>query len=334
MKRPDNFLTNTDTPTGRSLGAATNNPGDNTGSGMDEEIYNDPAYAALAVIDSYKEDGISNTDETLDAADLRDAIEEITEKAVDSVDEWDSTTIFGIGDLCMYKGYQFVSFTATNQNNTPIGNPDLWMKCWKSDKLMDAFWEGEPLRGGQSKIADRAHANYQQNILVGKYRLGESGDDYYNFYRVALDGTTLTGDATLEAIFDPGGSNEYWNIDAIAPDSGGTRTFIDVGGDSVRFQESSGDFATVGGKVDDQFQGHLAKWGSGDNNGSFNNLNYNVGTAGGTYPNINNFTAANTGAHAQSLGTDGTNGTPRTGTRTYGPTFVTGAGYIIVMVAA
>ena len=80
MKRPDSFLINTTAPAGRALGAAKNNPGDNTGTGADKEVYNDPAYSALAVIESYKEGGNSDTDETTTDSDMRDALEEMTEK--------------------------------------------------------------------------------------------------------------------------------------------------------------------------------------------------------------------------------------------------------------
>jgi len=42
------------------------------------------------------------------------------------------------------------------------------------------------------------------------------------------DGTQITGNATLEAIFDVGGGNEYHLLDVIAPDVVGVRTLLDA----------------------------------------------------------------------------------------------------------
>lgn len=230
MKRPDSFLTNTTAPAGRLLGAAKNNPGDNSGTGADKEIYNDPAYANIAVIESYKESGITDTDETTEASDMRDALEEMVAKKVSGVDAWVSTTTYSTPQLVMYKGFQFFAFNTTgNLAKPPLENPDYWFKSPSVDELLSMYFDGMPRNGGLSNIADRDNVSYQQSGLVAKYRLGGNGEDFYNFYRIALDGTVVTGDTNLEAIFDVGGGSEYFNLDLIAPDVLGTRTLLDLG---------------------------------------------------------------------------------------------------------
>ena len=325
MKRPDSFLTNTTAPAGRALGAAKNNPGDNTGTGADKEVYNDPAYSALAVIESYKEGGNSDTDETTTDSDMRDALEEMTEKSVDTIAEWVVGTLYStLGVIVSWKGYQFVNYNNTgNTGKDPLTNPTYWFKIPKSDILMDQYFSGEPISGGLNTIADRAHANYRQNTLFGKYRLGGNGDDFYNFYRVALDGTVVTGDATLVAIFDVDGAAEYFNIDLIAPDVAGTRTLLDMGDYVSTPQSSSGDADTLGALVEDQFQGH---WHNFSDSRVTNFASAAVTTAYGN-------TADSQIAVLDPIA-DGTNGTPRTGTTTHGKRFTSGASYVVVMIAA
>lgn len=324
MKRPDTFLTNTVTATGRAQGAAKNNPGDNTGSGMDKEIYNDPAYAVIAMAESYKEGGISDADETTVASDLRDALEEMTGKkvtdpvtAANSVDEWDVAEAgYTVGDAVMEYGIQYVAFYITGITGVSPSSKAgraFWRKVPTLDKLMDLWDNGDPMDNGLNPMSDRAGAKYQQNIDFGRYRLGGNGETFKQFSLVHLDGTVVTGDATLEAIFDTAGT-PYWNIDMIAPDVLGTRTLLDLGGDVARYQESSGDFATVGGKVADQSQGH--RHDTLDPAGRFYTASGSVtiSGAGGAPLSASEYT---TGDPV----TDGTNGTPRTGTRTYGPSF-------------
>lgn len=255
MKRPDSFLTNTTTITGRSQGQAKDNPGDNSGTGMVSEIYNDPAYSVIAMAESWKEGGLSDSNETTDSSDLRDAIEEMVSKKVSGVSDWVVGTSYSAGDIVIYKGFQFVSYLASaNIGNDPITNPDKWYKIPTPENLLDDFFGGLP-KQDLSPIADRSGTDYQQNIAYGEYRLGGNADDFYDFFRVHLDGTQVTGDATLEAIFDVGGANEYFNIDLIAPDVLGTRTLIDMGGRYIRSQSGAGDVVpTMGTTHDDAMQ--------------------------------------------------------------------------------
>ena len=252
MKNPSSYGTNTTTPAGRANGQFNNNPGDGSGSGMVAEADNDNIYAAIAVIESYKEGGISDSDETTTASDMRDAIEELTAKKVDGISDWAVGSSYATGALVMRFGYQFVSYlVAANIGNDPLLNPDKWYKIPNPDVLLDAYFSGKPFSGGLSDLSDRAGTNYQQNIAFGNFRMGGNGETFYDFFRVALDGTQVTGDATLEAILDPGGANEYWNIDVIAPDVLGTRTLIDMGGRYIRSQSGASDVVPAMGTTHD-----------------------------------------------------------------------------------
>lgn len=337
MKRPDSFLTNTTTPAGRGLGAAKNNPGDNTGTGADKEIYNDPVYAVLAMVESYKETGNSNADETLDDSDMRDAIEEMASKKVTGVNEWNAGTTYTVNQLVMYKGFQFYSYNTTgNLAKPPLQHPEYWLKTPTPEVLLDQYFSGCPIDGGLNPIADRAGVNYKQNALIGKYRLGGNGDTFYNFYRIALDGTQVTGDANLEAIFDVGGANEYFNLDLVAPVDGGTRTLIDMSSRHIAPQSVSGENDTLGEFLEDRFQGHKHSElvGPDAQNGDTSAVGtgYRAGQAPGGLA-INRVTATQT--NTVSIGVpipDGVSGPQRTGLTTRPKEFTVGASYIIVMI--
>lgn len=334
MKNPSSFLTNTTTPAGRANGQAIDDPGGGTGTGVDNEIYNDPAYAVIAPIESYKDGGISDSDETTLASDMRDTLEELTDRRVtdsgtpaNSIAEWNSGTTYSAVTQVTWKGFQFVAYNLTgNLNKNPLLNPDFFMLIPKPDDLLDKFFSGQVCSGGLSDIADRAGGNFAQNIEYGHYRLGGNGDDFYEFFRVALDGTQVTGDATLnDDIFKEGTADEYWNIDIIAPDVVGTRTLLDMGEYIVTPQSVSGENDTLGDLQDDRFQGHR--------------FDIHIGTATGgalkgTVSANNTYqddTGVKSGYTARNIITDGVNGTPRTGLTTRPKELTEGASYIIVM---
>ncbi len=336
MKLPSSFLTNTTTPAGRAEGNAINDPGGDTGSGMDEEIYNDPAYASLAPIKSWKDGGISDSDETTLASDMRDALEEMTDKRVtdsgtpaNSLDEWESGTTYStLGEMVTWKGFQFVTFNNTgNLNKDPLLNPDFWLPIPKPDEMLSMFANGRVLPGGMTDMVDRAGGNFRQNIAFGRYRLGGNGDNFYNFFRVMLDGTVVTGDVTLEDdIFMIGTGTEYPFADIFCPDVVGTRTLLDMGEYVSAAQSVAGENDTLGEIQDDRYQGHWHDlWRVAlDRGGGATGVN--IGGA-----------AANTDFHAtnavQVSGPDGVNGTPRIGLTTRPKELTEGASSIIVMVA-
>lgn len=330
-------MTNTSAPVGRTQGQANNDPGGGAGSGVDQEIYNDPAYAVIAMAESWKEGGISNDDEKTTNSDMRDAIEEMASKKVSGVSEWDIGTTYTApgtsADLVMRKGFQFINISNTgNLGNDPFLNPDLWFKIPSVDSLMDMFFNGKPSSGGLSPLNDRAGSKYLQNCLFGKFRLGGNGDNFYEFYRVALDGTVVTGDTTLETIFDVGGGSEYFNLDLIAPDVLGTRTLIDMGERVSAAQSSGGENDTIGEVLDDRFQGH--RFGSSSFYGTFDGSGYSPGS---TASSIQRNAYISTPAAALGITTpvtDGTNGTPRFGATTRPKELTVGSSFVVVMKAA
>lgn len=328
MKYPSDFLTNTTTPAGRAGGQAINDPGGDTGTGVDQEIYNDPAYAIIATVDSWKEGGISSSHETTINSDMRDAIEEMGSIKVSGISDYAPTTSYinpgTLTDLVMWKGFQFINISAVaNLGNDPLANPTLWFKIPKVDKLMDDSYSGDPINGGMSPMSNRAGSQYLQNMLFGKYRLGGNGDDFYNFYRVALDGTVITGDATLEAIFDVGGLNQYPYLDLYAPDVVGTRTLLDMGEYITTPMSVGGENDILAQLQDDRGQGHWHEGRRSTSNGQGGiNETYSGSGADNQTPSSATITAAIT---------DTVNGTPRTGLTTRPKEFTVGASYIIVM---
>lgn len=261
MKEPQSFLTNTTTPAGRTLGAAKNNPGDNSGSGMDKEIYNDPAYAILAIVESYKEGGNSDADETLTASDHRDAVEEMTGRKISGVSDWNvSKADYAVNDLVMRHGWLFVCYYATGATGMdpvlPAGRP-FWKKCKSLESLFDFYDSGEEFITGTHPVSDRAGAKYQQTIKAGYGRIGGNGGTFRTFYQVHLDGTVVTGDTFLnDTVFKEGTADEYWDLDTIAPDVMGTRTLLDLGDYVSVPQSSGGDADTIGELVADQLEDH------------------------------------------------------------------------------
>ncbi len=335
MKLPSSFLTNTTTPAGRAQGQANNDPGGGTGTGVDEETYNDPAYALIASIEVWKAGGMSDSDETTLASDMRDALEEMTDKRVTdsvgagSLGEWDSGTTYAtIGVLVTWKGFQFVTFNNTgNLNKDPLTNPDFWLPIPKPDEMLSLFANGRVLPGGMTDMVDRAGGNFRQNIAFGRYRLGGNGDNFYNFFRVMLDGTVVTGDVPLEDdIFQIGTGTEYPFADIFCPDVVGTRTLLDMGEYVSAAQSVAGENDTLGEIQDDRSQGHKHN----------TTLIGDTGAASATVrPTVNTHDPTQNSVSQLSdvPSTDGTNGTPRTGLTTRPKELTEGASSIIVMVA-
>ncbi len=323
MKEPDNFLTNPVSPTTpRPYGAAKDNPGDNSGSGMTAELYNDPAYALLLAINKYKEDGISNNDESLDDPDFMYALMEALGERVDGIDDWESgTTYSAIGDLVMYKGIQYVSYNYTgNVGQIPVPGSTYWYAIPTKHELITSFQNGT-VHFGMHKINDRDGLYYQQNISFGKHRLGGNGDDYYDFTLIALDGTQVTGDADLVAALGIGTVNEHPMIDIFAPESGSIRTLIDMGERSLVGQSNgSGESDTMGEEQDDRIEQHehsLSVTGAGGALDGYASLDY-----------LNDRLEANIANNVGSVQN------ASFGTTTRGKQLVNGAAYIIGMVPA
>lgn len=139
---------------------------------------------------------------------------------------------------------------AGNLDKDPIDpqNADYWYPSPGTDELIERAMKGLPVEVGMHPVDNIQDANYQTSMLLDKRLIGGTT---YEFYRVAMDGSVVTGDATLEAIFDPGGAKEYPFIDLYAPDNVGTRTLIDIQGRSLRSMTGGGGVAATLGEVQD-----------------------------------------------------------------------------------
>ena len=210
-------------------------------------------------------------------------------------------------------------------------NVTFWYASPGIDKLIELFNDGTPKNAGMHKVNDVQDGDYQTSLLLDKANLGGTE---YEFYRVAMDGSVVTGDGTLEAIFDPGGAKEYPFIDLYAPDNVGTRTLVDIQGRSLRSMTGGGGVAAILAEVqDDEFQGHRFSQGFGS--GSFT-PRYGEETGLSTARDTGDSQGVNqsAGAFVSAPKDDGVNGTPRFGVETRVKAIVKGVDYIVVMIAA
>ena len=211
---------------------------------------------------------------------------------------------------------------ASNSGKDPADpQSDTWWipsEGWNNYKKFAS--KGESIPGGMHPWTDFSSGDYQQNIKLDEI---VRGGVIYDVFGVILDGTQVTGDGTLEAIFDPSGAKEYPWIDEFAPDNVGTRTLVDMRGrGTAAMTAGGGEFPTLAEIKEDQMQGH------------WHELTYlanarNTGSAqmpGETGPGV----LTN---RVQNPITDTVNGTPRTGTITHGKLLIRGVDYIIVIIA-
>ena len=210
---------------------------------------------------------------------------------------------------------------ASNSGKDPADpQSDTWWipsEGWNNYKKFAS--KGESIPGGMHPWTDFSSGDYQQNIKLDEI---VRGGVTYDVFGVILDGTQVTGDGTLEAIFDPGGAKEYPWIDEFAPDNVGTRTLVDMRGRATAaITAGGGEFPTLAEIKEDQMQGHWHDYHS-----------QVAGAAGGaTWEGFTGYAVGTTAVKDPS--TDGVNGTPRTGAKTYGALLVRGVDYIIVIIA-
>lgn len=198
-------------------------------------------------------------------------------------------------------------------------NVDYWFESPGVDLLEYFSKKGEVVPGGMHDINDRAGAQYAQDLLIDQIKKGVIT---YDFDRIALDGTVVTGDANLEDdILKVGTADEYPYLDIFAPDIVGTRTLLDMGEYITTPQSVSGENDTLGELQDDRFQGHWHETriaSSGTGGSRIQNR------AGDTF----SFTSD---PEARDIVTDTVNGTPRTGLTTAPKELTEGISSIIVM---
>lgn len=258
MNKISTYLTNYTAPSaGFSEGQIKDNPGDDTGSGAFAKTANDWLYALYALAKKYLPGGeVSDTDESETASDIMDSIEHMVGIKNTNTDEYENTTTYAEDDHVMRYGIQYVSMEDANLGNDPFESPSEWLPCFNREDALVKWRNGENISGGFEKIHDIRDSDYRQLFQWGKYNLGGDAGVNVQMTGVHLDGTTITGNATLEALFDVGGANEYHLLDIIAPDDGGTRKLLDASG-CVAAAIDAGDEnrEIVGGQQDDAGQG-------------------------------------------------------------------------------
>jgi hypothetical protein len=264
MKKLSSYLTKftaatTDFPDGKIKDSS--GPGIGDGSEGVAQSGNDWYYAAVAKIKKYIGD-LSGNDESVTNSDSLNALETAIGIKNPNVSEWITGAVYSVDDIVMYLGVQFVAMVGSTTAN-PLDNPDKWLPCFERNEAVIKWRNGDDLKGGMEPLHNFRDAGYRQNFPWGKYNfggysgIGGNGRNYEAF-GVHLDGTQITGNATLEAIFDVGGPNQYHLLDVIAPDVVGIRTLLDARGAAAAVVDAAlGNRVDVGGFQDDQFQGHI-----------------------------------------------------------------------------
>jgi len=320
MKKISSYLTNYIAPSGGfSEGQLKDDPGDGSGSGATVYWANDIMYGMLAIAKKWI-GAISDTDESESASDILNSIERMVGVQNENVSAWSNVTTYAQDDHVMYLGLQFVSMVAANTGNNPIDNPAKWLPCFERNEAIMRWRNGEPLQGGFEKLHNKRDAGYRQFFKWGKYNFGGDAGRNFQATGIHLDGTVVTGNPTLVALFDVGGAHQYHLLDIIAPDVAGTRTLLNTMGRVARSVDAGGgSTAIVGASQEDQFQGHWHQL-------YINNAGTGFKSANG---NILSTTLSTDGV--QNPITDGTNGTPRTGAETRMKNYTKGVDYVILM---
>lgn len=219
----------TDASTGFSDGRFKDDSGTNNGSEGIVQSANDWYYAVKAMAKKYI--GVfSDTSESEDASDNLNSVETAIGIKNQNVLEWDDATNYQRNDLAIYLGLQFVSVANNNQNLIPIDNLVFWLPCFERNDAVIKWRNGDDIPGAMSPLHNFRDAAYLQSFSWGKYNFGGFAGRNFEATGVHLDGTVITGDATLEAIFDVGGGNQYHLLDVIAPEVVGVRTLLDARG--------------------------------------------------------------------------------------------------------
>ena len=326
MKKITGYLTNYTAPSaGFSEGQLKDDPGDASGSGITVLTHNDFLYGFIASIIKYK-GALSDTAESETASDIMDSAERMAGVQNENVNEWANGTTYAADEHAMYLGLQFVSMVAGNVGNNPIDTPAKWLPCFNRDDAMVKWRNGEDVKCGFEAIHDYRDVLYRPIFLWGKYNYG--GDAGRNFQATGLhlDGDVVTGDATLVALLDVGGVDEYHLLDIIAPDVLGTRTLLDTRGRVAACVDGiGGNRAIVGTSQNDTFQGHLI----GADVTGIDVLAGGLSVAALTYTGSSQSFALHVGN--QALITNGVHGAPRQGPESQMKNYSVGIAAIMIM---
>lgn len=326
MREIADYLSNYTAPSaGYTYGRLKDDPGDGTGSGIVVATHNDFLYGLIAPIVKYK-GAISDTAESETASDVMDSIERIAGVQNENVAEYVNTTTYAIDDHVMYMGLQFVSMVGSNVGSPPLDNPAKWLPCFDRNEAVMKWQKCDDIDGGFGLIHDVRSASYRQYFSWGKYNFGGANGRNFSAYGVHLDGTLITGVTALENIFKVGVAGQYHRLDIIAPDVLGQRTLIDTKRRAAMVIDaaSGAERAAIGGVQADQMQGHKHESPAGSSSAFGTGGVYTVGQYG---------TPASLAVILTNTPyTDGTNGTPRTGTTTYSKNYSVGVKSILVLV--
>ena len=326
MKDIQAYLVNKDAPSaGFSLGKFKDDSGGGDGSAATQQWVNDFYYGLIGFVKKYLPGGVvSGTDESETANDTQDSVEHMIGIQNVNVSEWSNIVAYVIDDHVMYLGIQFVAMIAGTGNN-PIDNPDKWLPCFNRDDAFVKWRNGEDIKGGMEAVHDFRDGGYRQNYAFGKYNVGGDAGRNFEGFGVHLDGTVITGDAPLEAIFDVGGGGEYHLLDIIAPDVVGTRTLLDTrGAVGAVIDAGGGSRAIVGAAQADAFQGHYHQIWNDNNAGADFRINPAPNFA--TNP-ISNLPASIAGL----IVADGVSGSPRIDDETRMKNYSVGVVSILVL---
>lgn len=160
---------------------------------------------------------------------------------------WDRGNLvyrFGVVFVAVHDGVTSDPISPANRND--------WLAVPTIQELVRKANTAEPLAQSSHPINDLNDIGYLNNLRIN--RLQNADGKVFNFYLVHPDGTQITGDATLEAIFDPGGAGEYPYLSTFAEEALGDWTLKDLAGTFPSAQTSGGERDTVGEVLDDQMQ--------------------------------------------------------------------------------
>jgi len=311
--------------TGFSDGKLRDNPGDDTGSGVMSAWGNDIWYALRAIVKKYHGAGdVSDTPESENNHDVLSAIEQMVGLDVYGVNAYNPATTYStLGESVMYAGMQFVNINASaNLGKTPLTEPLYWLPVPDSRDLFVKSVHGLPVWGASHPIHDYNNAAYLQSFGLGVHRIGGYSGTTFTAVGIHLDGQSIGGSGT--ALSD---IVEAWHLkDVWMPGSEGSRSSIDARGRLLRAIDATGGQADLMAEVlNDQMQGHA----HGPTGSSSGYWMYTVsGGLSGISTGSNAIGTTNSGGPA----TDGTNGTPRTGSTTRDKSVTGGVPYMVVMV--
>lgn len=174
--------------------------------------------------------------------------------------EWSSGITYSEDDVAWVAGDQYVSLKDENTGNDPLTKPGWWLIAPSFEETMRDFQSAQLQWGSIAPVHDIRNTNYRSQYLAGYYR---RNNRIFKTYHVHLDGAAITGSSLLESLFDIGGDNEYFALDAVSKNALGTYNLTDTRGYSFRTIDSvGGDTENIGVLQEDALQNITGSLGS------------------------------------------------------------------------